>query len=306
MIARRRSWVRRFAPMAAVSTLACAMLFTSDARATPRWVDRLLTLPGPVAGTIDLGGSFAHAEQDLGLPPPVCQGYCGWNGTGLNVEGVLGIVGRVDIGLRVGFRGFNDGGNINEGAVANADAYARMYDQVTFYGQYPNQMYGDSWITNPELRVRVRILHLKRIFELGVEVRTIFPFLDGTDATFVVGAPMALHLGRIVRFDFGAYTQLLFLPNNRLGGLVATFQLPAAFWFQVHPRVFLGPMFGFRLYNQDVYPGSTWGSADFLLGFGLGVSLARHVDFKLQAYFPRIEDGGQYFGVGAGVGFYFD
>jgi hypothetical protein len=294
-----------FARKTAVLAVCLATLWPAAARATPRWVDRLLTLPGPVAGTIDIGGTIAHADQDLGMPPPVCQGYCGWTGTGINVDGAIGIAGRVDIGLRVGFRGFNDSGNINEGAVTNADAYGRFYDQLTFYGDYPNRMYGIYAVSNPELRVRVRILHVKRIFELGVEVRTIFPFAPNTDATFVVGAPMALHLGRIVRFDFGAYSHLLFQPNA-LGGVVATLDLPAAFWFQVHHRVFLGPMFGFRFYNADVYgPGSYWRDADFSLGFGLGVSLTRHVDFKLQAYFPRIEDGAQYFGAGAGVGFYF-
>jgi hypothetical protein len=285
----------------AVVITALGILTAKDAAATPRWVDRLLTLPGPVAGTIDIGGAFAHAEYPIGPP---C-GTCSWNGTGVSVEGVLGIASRVDIGLRVGIRGFDDNRGINEGAATNADTYGRFYDQLTFYGQAPNAVYGDYAFTNPELRVRVRILHLKHIFELGVEARTIFPVVTyngvGTDATLVVGAPMALHLGKIVRFDFGAYTHLVFIPGN----LVATLDLPAAFWFQVTNRVFLGPMFGFRFYNQNVY-GGTWRNADFNLGFGLGVSLARRVDFKFQVYFPRVEDGAQFVGAGAGVGFYFD
>lgn len=118
----------------AIVTIAVAMgmLASRDARATPPWTERLLTLPGPVAGTIDLGGSVAHADWNLGNPPNndgPC-GLCGFNGTGVNVEGVLGIASRVDLGLRVGFRGFDDGlpVSINEGALADADAYARMFD----------------------------------------------------------------------------------------------------------------------------------------------------------------------------------
>jgi hypothetical protein len=294
-------------PRTAVAmTLAVGIATLSNhAHATPRWVDRLLTLPGPVAGSIDIGGTIAHADQDLGLPPPVCQGNCSWNGTGVSVDAVIGIASRVDIGLRVGFRGFNDNGNINEGAVANADSYGRFYDQLTFIGAYPNLVYGDYAVTNPELHVRVRILHIKHIFELGVEGRTIFPFAAGTVATQIVGVPMALHFGRVVRFDFGGYTDFIF-RDAAAGGAIFTLDLPAAFWFQVHDRVFLGPMFGFRVYSTNVYPaGSVWQNADFNLGFGLGVSLARYVDFKFQVYFPRIEDGAQYVGAGAGVGFYF-
>ena len=283
----------------AVAIFAAFSLVASDVGATPRWVDRLLTLPGPVAGTIDIGGAFAHADETIN-PPCIA---CSWNGTGVNIEGVLGIVSRVDIGLRVGIRGFSDNANLNEGAITGADSYGRFYDQEQFWGGYPNAMYGDDAITNPELRVRVRILHLKHLFELGVEARTIFPLLNGTDTTLVLGAPMALHLGRIVRFDFAAYSHLFLAPGNLF---VATLDLPAALWFQVHDRVWLGPMFGFRFYNEPVYRGSVWDNADLSLGFGLGVALARYIDFKLQVYFPRVEDGAQYVGVGAGIGFYFD
>jgi hypothetical protein len=306
MFARYRTL--RLAPRVAVVIVALGMLASRDAGATPTWVDRLLTLPGPVAGTVDVGGALAYGEQDV-MATPAC-GYCGFFGTGLSVEGVLGIASRVDIGLRVGIRGFNDNlpGPINEGAVADADAYARPFDQVGFYGGWDNVVYGDGPVSNPELRVRVRILHIRHVFELGVEARAILPFADGTVFTQVVGVPMALHLGRYVRFDFGAYNHFTFLGQpNPVGNqsLLATIDLPAALWFQVHRRVFLGPMFGIRWYSQDVYSN---GSRDFdvNLGFGLGVSLTRFLDLKTQIYFPRIEDGAQYWGAGVGLGFYFN
>jgi len=304
MFARNRLF-RRFAPIAAVFVM--GMGVSRDADATPPWVDRLLTLPGPVAGTIDIGGGLGHAEENLGNPPTdgPC-GYCGFTGGGVNIEGVLGIASRVDIGLRVGFRGFNDDlpAPINEGAIANADSYARPFDQVGFYGGLNNAVWGVGPVSNPELRVRGRILHIRRIFELGVEGRAIAPFANGTSFTQIVGVPMALHFGHRVRFDFGAYSHFTF-RNTVAGGVLATLELPAALWFQVHPRVFLGPMFGFRYYSENVYSAGS-ANVDVNLGFGVGISLARFLDLKMQVYFPRIEDGIQYFGTGAAVGFYFN
>jgi hypothetical protein len=279
------------------AVVGAALLFSHSASATPRWVDRLLTLPGPVAGTIDLDGSIAWANENVAP----C-GNCGFVGSGLNVEGVLGIANRVDIGLRVGFRGFKDNLGINEGVVTNADAYARPFDQLAFYGADPG-VYGGAEVANPELRVRVRILHIHHLFELGVEGRGLFPFANGTVFTQIIGVPMALHLGRHVRFDFGGYTGFTFYGQPR--GALFTLYAPAAFWFQVHDRVWLGPELGFRWYSQDVYGGGrdNW---DFMLGFGLGVSCTRWLDFKLQAYSPRVNDGARYFGAGAGVQFYFN
>lgn len=286
---------------AAFAVVAASFFVSHDAGATPRWVDRLLTLEGPVSGTLDLDGSIAHADTTFGP----C-GYCGFTGAGVNLDGSIGIANRVDIGLRVGFRGFVDRDGVNEGVVSDADAYARMFDQLTFYGK-DTGIYGNAAITNPELRVRVRILRLKRIFELGVEVRNDLPILTGTVFGLVAGVPMALHLGRHVRFDFGGYTSFGFYDPRGPVGTLFSFYAPAAFWFQVHDRVYLGPMFGFRWYAQDVYGDSAPGNRDWdlMLGFGLGVSLSRYVDFQTQFYLPRVNDGARWLGAGAGVQFYF-
>jgi hypothetical protein len=290
---------------AVASAVVGASLFIShSASATPRWVDRLLTLPGPVAGTLDLDGSIAHADENVAP----C-GLCGFTGVGSSIEGTLGIASRVDIGLRVGIRGFVDRDGNNEGVIANADAYSRMFDQLAFYGYPANTaIYGNDWITNPELKVRVRILNLKHLFELGVEVRHNLPLLNATNFNFVAGVPMALHLGRHVRFDFGGYTGFTFYDRATFG-TTFSFYAPAAFWFQVHDRVYLGPLFGFRWYGADVYPNASPSNRnwDAMLGFGLGVSLSHYVDFQLQSYFPRVNawDQERQFGIGAGVQFYF-
>ncbi len=279
---------------------AVTLFAASDAHATPRWVDRLLTLPGPVAGTLDLDGSLAHADTTAAP----C-GYCGFTGAGSSIEGTLGIASRVDIGLRVGLRGFVDRDGNNEGVISDADAYARMFDQLAFYGA-DSAMYGNEAITNPELRVRVRILHVKHLFELGVEARHNLPFLSNTIFGFVVGVPMALHFGHHVRFDFGGYTGFTFY-DSRTFGTRFSFYAPGALWFQVHDRVYLGPEFGFRWYDRNVYGDAAPGNQDwdFMLGFGLGVSLTHYVDFQTQIYFPRLNDGAHWVGAGAGVQFYF-
>lgn len=280
------------------------MFVAHSASATPRWVDRLLTLPGPVAGTLDLDGAFAHADEPCG--PTIC----GYNGFGSSIDGVLGLASRVDIGLHVGIRGFRDNAAINEGIVSDADAYARMFDPLAFYGDGAQQyIWGNDIITNPELRVRVRILNIKRVFELGVEARHNLPVLNGTVFNLVAGVPMALHAGHHVRFDFGGYTGFTFY--DRGGplpyGTSFSFYAPGALWFQID-RVYLGPLFGFRWYDHDVYPGANPGDRnwDFMLGFGLGVSLTHYIDFQLQSYFPRLNAWEEkQFGVGAGVQFYF-
>jgi hypothetical protein len=283
------------------AVVATSLFVSHSASATPRWVDRLLTLPGPVAGTLSLDGAVAHADEPCG------PNICGYTGLGSSIEGTLGLASRVDIGLRVGLRGFVDNGGLNEGNIANADAYARMFDQLAFYGYGPQQaIYGNDVITNPELKVRVRILHLKHLFELGVEVRHNLPFLTGTVFNLVAGVPMALHFGHSVRFDFGGYTGFTFYGNGGPvpAGTDFSFYAPAALWFQID-RVYLGPLFGFRWYDHDVYRGDNpnW---DFMLGFGLGVSLGHYVDFQLQSYFPRLNAWDEkQFGVGAGVQFYF-
>ncbi len=284
------------------AVVASALFFSHSASATPRWVDRLLTLPGPVAGTLSLDGSIAHADEPCG------PNICGYTGLGSNIEGAIGIASRVDIGLHVGLRGFVDNNGVNEGVVANADAYGRMFDQLAFYGWGPQQsIWGNDAITNPELRVRVRIVHIRHLFELGVEVRHNLPFLNNTVFNLVAGVPMALHFGHHVRFDFGGYTGFTFYDRGGFG-TTFSFYAPAAFWFQVHDRVYLGPMFGFRWYGANVYPQAAPGNQDwdFMLGFGLGVSLSHYVDFQLQSYFPRLNAWDErQFGVGAGVQFYF-
>ena len=135
------------------------------------------------------------------------------------------------------------------------------------------------------------------------------PVLNGTIFNLVAGVPMALHLGRHVRFDFGGYTGFTFYGNGGppFNGTGFSFYAPAAVWFQID-RVYLGPLFGFRWYDHDVYPGANPGDRnwDFMLGFGLGVSLGHYVDFQLQSYFPRLNAWEEkQFGVGAGVQFYF-
>lgn len=260
-----------------------AVIFTlaSASSAAPEWVERRIVLSGtPIAGSVDVGMGVGHTEVGR-----YRNGFYTANGAGFSAEGVIGIVGRVDLGLRVGLR-VND-----ESAYAQSDSYARFYD--------PNAplayTHGYNTFANPEFRVRGKLVDVG-VFELGLEGRAIVPTF-GTRFSTVFGVPMAVHAGHFFKLDFGVYNVLGF--DNPI---VFALEVPVNAWFQVTRKVFLGPMTGFRVYsnyfaNEQV---------DVMLGFGLGVHLVRWLDLKTQIVFPRINEGPQFFGGGVGVGFIFE
>lgn len=266
-------------------------LLPSVALATDPWVERRLTLKSnPIGGSVDAGLGFGHFETPAG------RGSSNYNGLGFNAEGVLGIINRIDIGLRLAVR-VND-----DSSIAQADSYARTYDSNTFYPFVA----GARPFANPELRVRGKLLDVG-VFELGVEGRTIFPVGDpDTRASVVVGVPMAVHVRSLLRIDTGVYTVFSFYDRagTYADRTIFVFDVPANFWFQVTPQIWLGPMTGFRVYNDRYYFSNS--SADFILGFGMGITLAKFLDLKWQAVFPRLNEGVQYVGAGVGVGFVFE
>jgi hypothetical protein len=256
---------------AAALSLALA-LSAPMAQATPRWVDRGVTMRSDLGGAIDAGFGFGHADFD---------GVRAQNGVGFNVEGVLGIQRFLDVGVRIGLR-VND-----ESAAAQADYYARERDRETY------RLLGFRTFANPELRVRAKVLDTGP-FELALEGRVLFPVSNGTG--LVLGAPMAVHLGHAIRLDTGVFMPIGFTDNV---GTYVAFSVPLRVWFQASEQVWLGPMFGLRI-NSTRYE-----TVDLPLGFGLGVSVHKYIDVKGDFFFNRINDGARQFGFGIGVGFYF-
>jgi len=263
---------------------ACALLvlaFAGSSFAASEWVDRGLTMP-------QLGVSF-----DLGVGVAHTNGAAADTGVGLNLEAALGILDNLQISLRAGLR-------MGGGAKATqADAQGRLFDLET-YGT------GGDLFANPELRVLGRLLDLS-VVELGLEGRLYVPFETGTRTSFLLGVPLRLHFGRIVRIDTGVYVPVIFYDIG--GGPVAnavSANIPVAVWFQATRRFFVGPLAEIRANNDDAALGIDR-AAGVLLGLGLGYQISQFADFKASFDFPRLNGSpGPDFGAGAGLGLHFD
>jgi hypothetical protein len=247
------------------------LLTPATAYATPRYVDRGITLPGPLSGSFDVGVAYGHA----GYSP------FSYNGAGLSVEGVLGIKGAIDLGLRMGFAPGV------ESRVARADFYARTFDRETYW------LRGSDTVANPEFRVRGKLVH-QGSFQLALEGRLLLPVTNPTG--LVLGAPMQFDLQHLIRIETGVYMPIGFFSGRSEFGL----NLPLRVMFQVTDSAFLGPSTGLR------FSSITGRQLDVPLGVGGGVSLSRIAEFKGELYFNRINDGAREFGIGVGLGLLFE
>jgi hypothetical protein len=261
--------------------LLAIVTFADLAQAAPEWVDRSLTLR-QFGIAIDAGIALAHAEgADV-------------TGGGLNLEAGFGILDSFEIGLRSGAR-LGD----QNAKTLQVDQYARLFDLET-YGT------GTALFANPELRLLGRILDLS-VLELGVEGRLYLPVEDRTRFSFMLGAPVRLHVARILRIDTGLYVPVL-SNENGAGGTISSvsLNLPAEFWFQVTRRVFLGPVAEFRVNGNEAPLGFDRGTG-LLFGFGMGYQISRFADLKLSLVLPRVNgDPGPDIAFGTGLGLHFD
>ena len=173
----------------------------------------------------------------------------------------------------------------DEGKVTQADEYGRTLWTETVWGTR-----GDT-VANPEARVRWTF-YSGDVVEIGLDGRGFLPIEDGSRIGFMVGVPFTFHLGSIARIDLGLYTPVVFYDRT-----LYALTVPTYFWFQASEKVWLGPMTSTR-FVRDQDP-------DLLLGFGLGVQVARAVDLKTMILFPSILDdaGARNFGAGFGVQF---
>lgn len=252
-----------------VVTIGAALGWASSADAAPPYVERRLTQPRH-AWAFDAG--LGIGRYDTGATSGV--------GPGLNFEGAVGIIERLELGFRQGIRANR------EGRIAGADHYGRLFDRQT-YGTRTDTF------ANPELRVRGRFVD-SEIFELGLEGRVYVPIEQQSRFGHMFGVPMAFHIGRVARLDTGVYIPVVFYDP-----IATAVSAPLDVWFQVSDRVWLGPMTGVRFYD----PGSTRSQTDVSMGFGFGYQILSWLDFKTAFRFPRINDpdGTGNFGIGAGV-----
>ena len=191
----------------------------------------------------------------------------------MNLELSAGVGRDVEIGVRTGFR-LNYAGQYTQ-----ADGYGRTFDTET-YGT------GGDRVANPEIHVRWGLAHGPSA-ELGFELRAIIPIESGTRFGMVLALPVALHTG-ILRLDTGIYVPILFYSPVR-----TVISIPAHVWFQVSPTLWLGPLFGIRVSNQD-------GGTAYPVGFGIGSMLNPGLDLRAWFLFPDVNLNDVY---GGGIAF---
>ncbi len=266
-------------PLACILS-ALGALWSSPASAAPPLVERGITLPRH-DWAFDFGLGIGH--YDAPQPP---------TGVGLNVEGAVAVTDHLELGLRMGFRLGDDG------RATTADRYGRLFDRQTF------GTYSDT-VADPEFRIRGALVH-GDVVELALEGRAFLPIEQGSYFGAMFGMPLMFHLGHRVRLDTGIFVPVLFEPRTR-----TYLSAPLDVWIQATPRLWLGPMTGVVVHNNDVEvigpagavvrtgPGGT----DVSLGFGLGYSITRYLDFKAMFLFPAINraEGARAFGTGAGI-----
>jgi hypothetical protein len=267
--------------VAVMLVLASCLASTRNASAAPPWAERTDTLPRHV-WAFDFGLGIGHApagnNNDI-------------TGAGINLEGAVGVIERLELGLRTGAR-FGD-----DGKAVQADNYGRLFDRQTYNTD------GETF-ANPEFRIRGNLVR-ESVFELSLEGRAVFPFEDHTRFVPVFGVPLRFHFG-IVRIDTGVWLPIYSFYDNPPFVVSA----PLDVWFQINDKLWLGPMTGLTFYHQTVTvdPGppritQTIDRQDLSLGFGLGYQIAQAVDFKTMFLFPGInhDRGASTFGLGAGV-----
>ncbi|HEY6475981.1 MAG TPA: hypothetical protein VI456_05320 [Polyangia bacterium] len=248
---------------------AAAVAFTVSAwagvaRADAPWVYRSIVLPrGEVA--VDLGLGLGQAPDPNGGS---------FTGLGMNLELSGGITHELEIGVRTGFRFDRDG------QITQADSYGRPFDTET-YGTN-----GDT-VANPEIHLRWAVARGSAA-ELGLEWRAYLPVEAGSSFGMMFAMPIALRAGSL-RLDTGLYVPIIF--GNPTQTVVS---VPLHLWIQATRTLWLGPLFGVRVYSGG-------GGNQYPLGFGLGTALTHLVDLRTWILFPDISKNEAARTFGAGV-----
>ena len=236
------------------------------ARADAPWVYRSIVLPrGEVA--VDLGFGLGHEPAG----PPDNSSITGF---GLNLELSGGITHELEIGVRTGFR-LDDAGQITQ-----ADKYGRPFDTET-YGV------NNDTVANPELHLRWAVARGSAA-ELGLEWRAYLPIEANSSFGMMFALPVSLRASSL-RLDTGLYVPIIFSNPSQT---VVSF--PLHLWIQATRTLWLGPLFGIRVYSGG-------GGNRYPLGFGLGTALTRLVDLRTWILFPDISQNEAARTFGAGV-----
>jgi hypothetical protein len=259
--------------LVAVSAGMAAVLVTPPAQAAAPWIYRDIVLPRANVA-LDVGLGIGH--EPTGPNTSI-------TGTGLNLELAAGITHDFELGVRTGFR-LDDAGERTR-----ADAYRRPFDTETYGTGYDRE-------ANPELHFRWAVARAAGA-ELGLELRAYLPIEHNSNFGMMFGVPVRLRSAGIVRIDTGVYVPVIFSTPTR-----TVVSIPVHLWIQASSRVWLGPLFGFRVVSDngthDEYP----------LGFGLGTMLNRSIDMRTWFLFPDMgrSEAARSWGVGLALSFRFE
>jgi hypothetical protein len=263
---------KKLALCAAVLAVCSVPLLPSRAEAAPPWVDRHITLPRH-DWAFDFGLGVAHYRPNPGS----------FSRVGMNFEFAVGVVEKLEIGLRTGIR-FMDN---PRGA---PDEYGRLFDRQTFNA-------GGGIFANPEFRLRGALVKTRPV-EVALEGRVYLPIHDSTRFGAMFGVPLMIHIGDHVRLDTGAFIPFYARPDSDPDFALS---IPIDVWIQVSRKVALGPLSGMRFWRFGDRPRERT-DFDLQLGFGLAYAIASFIDFKTMVYFPDLSDDGiRQFGAGAGL-----
>jgi hypothetical protein len=250
---------------ALLAALLLSIAAAPSAQAAAPWVYRGIVLPRRDVA-LDLGFGIGH------LPAPVGTGF------GLNLELAGGVAHNFEIGFRTGFR------LDNAGETTKADSFGRPFDTET-YGT------NNDRVANPEIRLRWSLAR-GAAAELGIETRFYLPIENGSRFGFMVGLPIRLRVGGILRLDTGLYVPVIFTEPST----TTIVSVPVHVWFQAAPGLWLGPMFGLRVVSGN---GSR---TEYPLAFGLGTSPSHNLDLRFWFLFPNMNQDAAARVWGAGVG----
>ncbi len=265
--------VRIIPSLAAASALS---LSAGLASAAPPLVERRQTVP---AKEVDVDAALGVARFDLG------PGTTG-TGAGGNFDIGIGLKQHLELGVSLGMRFGTDG------KFSSADNYAKLADYRTFGAD------GNATFT-PEVRLKSQVVDLSA-FEFSLELRGGLSVGDSppqalgegtTRPSLRGGAPIALHVGSILRLDSGVFARVVFANQVRTGVL-----LPAELWIQPTSKFWVGPRTGLLISS----PG---GGTDVQAGLGVGYQVTSAIDLKAGFLLPAVDKTTENWGVGVGAQF---
>jgi hypothetical protein len=235
------------------------------AHAAAPWVYRGIVLPRHDVA-LDFGLGMGHQPT---MPGSI-------TGFGFNLAIAGGVTHNFELGLRMGFR-LDDGGQTTQ-----ADRYGRPFDTESYGTRFDR-------VANPEIHLRWALARAQAA-DLGIETRFYMPIESGSRFGFMFGLPIRLRVGWILRIDTGLYVPVIFYDPA-----YTAVSVPVHVWIQAAPRLWLGPLFGLRVVNQN---GSR---SEYPLGFGLGTSVSRIVDLRTWFIFPNMNQDAAARTWGAGI-----